>query len=54
MKLLVLTDEGEKLRVEITERMAEPPPPIAALSEEDQRELETSSSARSRPAGIER
>jgi DNA-binding MarR family transcriptional regulator len=39
VKLLVLTDEGEKLRVEITKRMAEPPPPIAALSEEDQRAL---------------
>jgi DNA-binding MarR family transcriptional regulator len=39
VKLLVLTDEGEKLRVEITKRMAEPPPPIAALSEEDQRDL---------------
>jgi DNA-binding MarR family transcriptional regulator len=39
VKLLVLTDEGEKLRVEITKRMAEPPPPIAALSEEDQKTL---------------
>jgi MarR family transcriptional regulator, organic hydroperoxide resistance regulator len=39
VKLLVLTDEGEKLRIEITKRMAEPPPPIAALSEEDQRTL---------------
>jgi DNA-binding MarR family transcriptional regulator len=36
VKLLVLTAEGEKMRVEITKRMAEPPPPIAALSEEDQ------------------
>jgi DNA-binding MarR family transcriptional regulator len=39
VKLLVLTDEGEKLRIEITKRMAEPPPPIAALSEQDQRTL---------------
>jgi MarR family transcriptional regulator, organic hydroperoxide resistance regulator len=36
VKLLVLTDEGEKMRVEITKRMAEPPPPIATLSEDDQ------------------
>jgi DNA-binding MarR family transcriptional regulator len=39
VKLLVLTDEGERMRVEITKRMAEPPPPIAALSTEDQRAL---------------
>jgi DNA-binding MarR family transcriptional regulator len=39
VKLLVLTKEGERMRVEITKRMAEPPPPIAALSEKDQREL---------------
>jgi DNA-binding MarR family transcriptional regulator len=39
VKLLVLTKEGEKMRVEITKRMAEPPPPIAALSEKDQRAL---------------
>jgi MarR family transcriptional regulator, organic hydroperoxide resistance regulator len=39
VKLLVLTEEGEKLRLEITKRMAEPPPPIAALSEEDQEAL---------------
>jgi len=36
VKLLVLTKEGERMRVEITKRMAEPPPPIAALSESDQ------------------
>jgi MarR family transcriptional regulator, organic hydroperoxide resistance regulator len=36
VKLLVLTAEGEKMRVEITKRMAEPPPPVAALSEDDQ------------------
>jgi DNA-binding MarR family transcriptional regulator len=39
VKLLVLTDEGERVRVEITKRMAEPPAPIAALSEKDQRAL---------------
>jgi DNA-binding MarR family transcriptional regulator len=39
VKLLVLTKEGERMRVEITKRMAEPPPPIASLSEEDQRAL---------------
>jgi DNA-binding MarR family transcriptional regulator len=39
VKLLVLTDEGERVRVEITKRMAEPPAPIASLSEKDQRTL---------------
>jgi DNA-binding MarR family transcriptional regulator len=39
VKMLVLTKDGERMRVEITKRMAEPPPPIAALSEKDQREL---------------
>jgi MarR family transcriptional regulator, organic hydroperoxide resistance regulator len=39
VKLLVLTDEGERMRVEITKRMAEPPEPIASLSEKDQRAL---------------
>jgi DNA-binding MarR family transcriptional regulator len=39
VKLLVLTDEGERLRAEITRRMAEPPPAIAALSDQDQRAL---------------
>src|SRR4051812_14798972 len=39
VKLLVLTDEGEHMRIEITKRMAEPPPPIASLSEKDQRAL---------------
>jgi MarR family transcriptional regulator, organic hydroperoxide resistance regulator len=39
VKLLVLTKEGEKMRTEITKRMAEPPPPIASLSEKDQRAL---------------
>ena len=39
VKLLVLTDEGERVRVEITKRLAEPPPAIAALSENDQRAL---------------
>jgi DNA-binding MarR family transcriptional regulator len=39
VKLLVLTKEGERMRVEITKRMAEPPPPIASLTEKDQRAL---------------
>jgi DNA-binding MarR family transcriptional regulator len=39
VKLLVLTKEGDRVRVEITKRMAEPPPPIASLSEKDQRAL---------------
>jgi DNA-binding MarR family transcriptional regulator len=39
VKLLVLTKEGERLRLEITKRMAEPPQPIAALSDQDQRDL---------------
>jgi DNA-binding MarR family transcriptional regulator len=39
VKLLVLTDEGERLRIEVTKRMAEPPPAIASLSENDQRAL---------------
>jgi DNA-binding MarR family transcriptional regulator len=39
VKLLVLTDEGEKLRREITERLAEPPPWLSSLSEADQRKL---------------
>jgi MarR family transcriptional regulator, organic hydroperoxide resistance regulator len=39
VKLLVLTKEGERVRAEITKRLAEPPLPIANLSEEDQRTL---------------
>jgi DNA-binding MarR family transcriptional regulator len=39
VKLLFLTEEGERMRIEITKRMAEPPPPIASLSEADQRAL---------------
>src|SRR3954451_14974278 len=39
VKLLVLTKEGDRMRTEITKRMAEPPPPIATLSEKDQRAL---------------
>src|SRR5215210_5869407 len=39
VKLLVLTREGERIRVEITKRMAEPPPPIASMSDQDQRDL---------------
>jgi DNA-binding MarR family transcriptional regulator len=39
VKLLVLTDEGERMRRTITERLAEPPPAIADLAESDQRAL---------------
>jgi DNA-binding MarR family transcriptional regulator len=39
VKLLVLTDEGEKVRAEITKRLAEPPEPIADLAAADQRAL---------------
>lgn len=39
VKLLVLTDEGEKVRKEITKLLAVPPPAIASLSEKDQRAL---------------
>jgi DNA-binding MarR family transcriptional regulator len=39
VKLLVLTDEGERMRIEITKRMAEPPAPIVSLSEKDQTAL---------------
>ena len=39
VKMLVLTDEGERLRVEITKRLAEPPSEIAALPVEDQTAL---------------
>jgi DNA-binding MarR family transcriptional regulator len=39
VKLIVLTKKGEWMRKEITKRMAQPPPPIASLSEKDQRAL---------------
>jgi MarR family transcriptional regulator, organic hydroperoxide resistance regulator len=39
VKMLVLTEEGEKVRRELTKRMAEPPPWISALPEADQRKL---------------
>ena len=39
VKMLVLTEEGEKLRTEITKRLAEPPAEISALSEKDQKAL---------------
>ena len=39
VKLLILTKDGEWMRSEITKRMAQPPAPIASLSEKDQREL---------------
>lgn len=39
VRLLVLTKKGHALRSEISARLAEPPPPIADLSREDQRAL---------------
>jgi DNA-binding MarR family transcriptional regulator len=39
VKLLVLTQKGRALRAEIEERLSEAPPPIAALSQGDQRAL---------------
>ena len=39
VKLLVLTDEGERVRTELVARMSEPAPEIAALSPADQRAL---------------
>jgi DNA-binding MarR family transcriptional regulator len=39
VRLLVLTPKGRKLRGEISERLAEPPPAIADLSADDQRAL---------------
>ena len=39
VKLIVLTDEGERVREEITKRLAEPPPAIAALKLADQEAL---------------
>jgi DNA-binding MarR family transcriptional regulator len=39
VKLLVLTEDGERVRKEITKRLAVPPPQIAALSEADQKSL---------------
>lgn len=39
VKLLVLTQKGRALRAELEERLSEPPPPIAALSNSEQRTL---------------
>lgn len=39
VKMLVLTEEGQKVRAEVTKRLAEPPPWLADLSEADQRKL---------------
>ena len=39
VKLLVLTDEGERLRREVTKRLAEPPEWVTSLPERDQRAL---------------
>ena len=48
--MLVLTEEGEKMREEITKRLAEPPPGIAALPEADQATLREILAARSSTA----
>ena len=39
VKLVALTPEGERLKESVEDRMAVPPPPIEALSVEDQRVL---------------
>lgn len=39
VKLLVLTDEGQRVRGLLVARMSQPPPEIAALSSADQRAL---------------
>ena len=39
MKMIAVTEEGQKVRERIAARMNEPPPPIASLSDEDQRTL---------------
>jgi MarR family transcriptional regulator, organic hydroperoxide resistance regulator len=39
VKLLVLTQKGRALRAELEERLSEPPPPITALSNSEQRTL---------------
>ena len=39
VKLVALTPEGKRLKEGIEARMAEPPPPIEALSRQDQRAL---------------
>jgi MarR family transcriptional regulator, organic hydroperoxide resistance regulator len=39
VKMLVVTDDGAQLRGRLLERIAEPPPAIAALSATDQRSL---------------
>ena len=39
MRVLVVTEDGARLRVRMLERLAAPPEPIARLSESDQRTL---------------
>ena len=39
VKMLVLTEEGQKVRAEVTKRLAEPPPWLSELPEADQRKL---------------
>jgi MarR family transcriptional regulator, organic hydroperoxide resistance regulator len=39
VKMLVLTDEGQRVRGELVKRMSEPPPQLASLPAADQRAL---------------
>jgi MarR family transcriptional regulator, organic hydroperoxide resistance regulator len=39
VKMLVVTDQGMKVRKRMLERLSEPPEPIARLSDDDQRAL---------------
>ena len=39
VKMIAVTEEGQRLREQIAARMSEPPPPIAKLALQDQREL---------------
>jgi DNA-binding MarR family transcriptional regulator len=39
VKMLVLTDEGQRVRAELVKRMSDPPPQLAALPAADQRAL---------------
>jgi MarR family transcriptional regulator, organic hydroperoxide resistance regulator len=39
VKMLVLTDEGQRVRGELVQRMSEPPPQLASLPVADQRAL---------------
>ncbi|MDQ3720836.1 MAG: MarR family transcriptional regulator [Actinomycetota bacterium] len=39
VKMIAVTEEGQRVREQIAARMSEPPPPIAGLSASDQRGL---------------